>query len=247
MMSYKTVILILTLIASSLHAERREPSPFLEYEREVARSSVTIEESNPFKNSVSPINKPQPSLPKTSLLPTSTTQKAPIGHDDLPYLIVNQPISPASCSTPTASSEEPKASFISNLQSRKDRLMARAREFLGTPYGFGGKNASQTDCSGFVQQVYTQLGVSLPHSAAGQAQLGERIDVDDLQVGDLLFYQTYKSEPSHVAIYAGERQMIHASYSGRKVQYDSIDKQYYKQRFLYAKRLALKTSDDASE
>ncbi len=65
------------------------------------------------------------------------------------------------------------------------------------------------------------------------------VDLSELQVGDLLFYRTYKSDPSHVAIYAGNGQIIHASYAAKKVQYDSIDKAYYKQRFLYAKRLSL--------
>lgn len=54
-----------------------------------------------------------------------------------------------------------------------------------------------------------------------------------------MFYQTYKNEPSHVAIYAGNGKIIHASFRNKQVQYDAIDKGYYKQRFMYAKRLAL--------
>lgn len=248
-MIHKSAILSLVLIVSSLQAERREPSLFLEYEREVSRSSETANTIfNTFQQPVSPINPSKPSAPKVSLLPISTSEKAPIGHDTLPYLIITKPVaSTASCPETTSPKEEPKKSLIANLGSTKERLMSKAKEFLGTPYGFGSKNGSQTDCSGFVQQVYNQFGISLPRSAAEQARLGERIDTNDLQVGDLLFYQTYKSEPSHVAIYAGEGQMIHASYKNRKVQYDAIDKGYYKQRFMYAKRIALSSEEDRSE
>jgi cell wall-associated NlpC family hydrolase len=101
---------------------------------------------------------------------------------------------------------------------------SRAKDFLGTPYGFGDKEGERTDCSGFTQQVYRQFGVTLPRSAAEQAQMGENVQLDDLQIGDLLFYRTYKSDPSHVAIYAGNGQIIHASYTAKKVQYDSIEK-----------------------
>ena len=125
--------------------------------------------------------------------------------------------------------------------------MARAKELLGTPYGFGSKESIQTDCSGFTQQVYSQFGISLPHSAAEQAAYGKDVDSKDLQVGDLMFFQTYKSEPSHVAIYAGDGQIIHASYKNRRVQYDAIDKGYYKQRFMYAKRLTLNNRDSSNE
>ena len=101
----------------------------------------------------------------------------------------------------------------------------------------------RTDCSGFTQQVYKQFGVNLPRSAAEQSQLGVRVSMDDLEVGDLLFYRTYKSDPSHVAIYAGNGQIIHASFVAQKVQYDSIDKSYYKQHFLFSKRLTIKDVD----
>jgi cell wall-associated NlpC family hydrolase len=95
------------------------------------------------------------------------------------------------------------------------------------------------DCSGFTQQVYQKLGVSLPRSAFRQSYYGVKIGVNELKVGDLLFYRTYKSAPSHVAIYAGNGQMIHASYIAKRIQFDSINKSYYRERFLFAKRLSL--------
>lgn len=119
------------------------------------------------------------------------------------------------------------------------RLLSKARELLGTPYKFGNSNETKTDCSGFTQQVFGEFGILLPRSATEQARRGEKIEFKDLKVGDLLFFRTYKKEPSHVGIYAGDGKIIHASYKGKRVQYDEIDKQYYKQRFLYARRIVL--------
>ena len=187
--------------------------------------------------------------PSPSSKPT-LLEKSSIGQDTHPYLVINKPTSPALrgssfCIDRTLSSEnstaetKPRKSLFENISFAKEHILARAKEFLGTPYGFGNKDAVQTDCSGFTQQVFRQFGIALPHSAAEQAVLGTYVDASDLQVGDLMFYQTYKNEPSHVAIYAGDGKIIHASFRNKQVQYDAIDKGYYKQRFMYAKRLAL--------
>lgn len=243
---------------------RREPSLFLEYERAVARTTDTIQdEANPFKKIMSPI------VPKSPVarvpIQTETAKIEPvaakpeIGKDDLPYLVINKPVSPSNttltnCPDPLSfrdtlpkTEDKSKKTLFENIHSVKDRIMARAKALLGTPYGFGDKGSSQTDCSGFTQQVFSQFGIALPHSAAEQAAFGKDVDSNDLQVGDLMFYHTYKDEPSHVAIYAGDGQIIHASYKNRRVQFDAIDKGYYKQRFMYAKRLALNAHDSSNE
>jgi cell wall-associated NlpC family hydrolase len=262
----KCLTFSLFILSSTLQADtngRREPSLFLEYEREVTRTIDTAQDDpNPFKQIIAPIT-PKPATvrqvvvtePAKSLPPVN---KLEIGNDALPFLVINKPvtpsnISPISCPTPpdttviTKNEENTKTSLFENLHSVKDRIMARAKQLLGTPYGFGNKESTQTDCSGFTQQVFSQFGISLPHSAAEQAQFGKEVDSNDLQVGDLMFYHTYKDEPSHVAIYAGDGKIIHASYKNRRVQYDAIDKGYYKQRFMYAKRLALNNHDASNE
>ncbi len=263
----KYFLISLLLFSTHLFADspKKETSLFLEYEREASRQTdSSSDESNPFKKIIKTITptKPQtpfvniPVVPVVASAPASF-QRPPIGHDDHPYLMVTKPILTSmepgkSCPDSTALSSEPKTDdkpkkfLFSNLSSAKERVLAKAREFLGTPYGFGNKSSSQTDCSGFTQQVYSQLGVSLPHSAAEQAEYGTKVSSDDLQVGDLLFYRTYKDEPSHVAIYAGDGKIIHASFKSKRVQYDEIDKGYYKQRFLYAKRMTI-NSDLANE
>jgi cell wall-associated NlpC family hydrolase len=247
------------LLSTFLHAssERREPSLFLEYEREASHfEDSDQEESSTFKKIVTKMTPTKPQTPYVVMLPPSSTvsklvtpEKPTIGHDAYPYLVINKPVNSSTfCPDSTVPSEtltperKPKKSIFENISSAKQHILARAKEFLGTPYGFGNKDTAQTDCSGFTQQVFRQLGIALPHSAAEQATLGTYVDASDLQVGDLMFYQTYKNEPSHVAIYAGDGKIIHASFRNKQVQYDAIDKGYYKQRFMYAKRLALNTS-----
>lgn len=237
---------------------KKETSLFLEYEREISRQSdPSLEQDNPFKKIITKMTPTKPSTPFVNV-PTQPTiavapalpEKPSIGHDALPYLVINKPVDVVPvCNDKQTYKEnsQEKKSLFENIASKKDKILVKAKEFLGTPYGFGNKDSSVTDCSGFTQQVYRQFGVSLPRSAAEQAKLGSDVDANDLQVGDLLFYQTYKSEPSHVAIYAGDGQIIHASYRNKRVQYDTIDKGYYKQRFMYAKRLALNNLDSSSE
>jgi cell wall-associated NlpC family hydrolase len=257
MLIKRTVLsLILLTLTAQAEGQRREPSLFLEYERELKKVNDSVkEDNNPFdkKNSVLSIAKPiSPTEPTVkavviaqTVIKNTKSDADAIGQDSTPFLVVPKPSPIASkslCPDNTNINDIPKNSaqkIVKNLKNAKEKLLSRAKDFLGTPYGFGNKDGDRTDCSGFTQQVYSQFGISLPHSAAEQAQLGEDVEFKDLQIGDLLFYRTYKSEPSHVAIYAGDGQIIHASYAGHKVQYDSIDKNYYKERFMYAKRLAL--------
>jgi len=247
--------LILLTLSAQAESLRKEPSLLLEYERELKKANESVKnDENPFIKhpAILSVSKPvPPAVPVVSTVAMidpsakkliSNTEE--IGNDTNPYLVVKKPspaLSTASCpdsTTEDVSQKESPKSIVKHLSNVKEKLLSKAKEFLGTPYGFGGKDGDRTDCSGFTKQVYQQFGVSLPHSAAEQAQLGENVDPNDLQVGDLLFYRTYKSDPSHVAIYAGNGQIIHASYTAKKVQYDSIDKGYYKERFMCAKRLA---------
>lgn len=137
-----------------------------------------------------------------------------------------------------------ESSLFSNIKSTKDRLLATAYQYMGMKYSFGAnKGTKKTDCSLFAQRVFDKFGVDLPRSAAQQSALGSKVAKSNLQPGDLLFYRTYKKAPSHVAIYIGNGQMIHASYQGRRVMTDSIEKPYYQKRFLFAKRIDLRSKD----
>lgn len=120
------------------------------------------------------------------------------------------------------------------------KLLGCAYELMGTRYSFGAaKGSAKTDCSLYTQNVFKQVGITLPRSSAEQSNLGETIAKSDLQIGDLLFFRTYKREPSHVGIYVGDNKMIHASFRKGEVLVDDITKAYYNKRYLFAKRHSL--------
>lgn len=116
------------------------------------------------------------------------------------------------------------------------RLKKSAFSFLGARYRFGGNSRNALDCSSFVQQVFRDLGINLPRTAREQFWTGEPVVPYDLQKGDLVFFRTYASFPSHVGIYLGENKMIHASSRDRKVVISSLNTPYYRSRFIGAKR-----------
>lgn len=118
-----------------------------------------------------------------------------------------------------------------------NKLITFARKLINIPYKFGGNSILGIDCSGYVKKVYGLLGVELPRTAREQFKEGEEIAFDDLSVGDLVFFRTYASFPSHVGIYLGNNLFIHASSRGKKVTIDSLETPYYFKRFIGGKRL----------
>ncbi|MDI6801634.1 MAG: LysM peptidoglycan-binding domain-containing protein [Thermodesulfovibrionales bacterium] len=119
----------------------------------------------------------------------------------------------------------------------KDRVILFSKKLLDLPYRFGGNGAFGLDCSSYVQKVYGLVGLDLPRSAREQFRTGERIDKDELSVGDLVFFRTYASFPSHVGIYLGNNLFIHASSKTKKVTINSLESPYYLKRFIGAKRV----------
>jgi cell wall-associated NlpC family hydrolase len=110
--------------------------------------------------------------------------------------------------------------------------------FLGTPYLFGGEGPSGIDCSSFVQQVFGKHDIALPRTAREQIKVGRDVPPEDLRKGDLVFFSTYASYPSHVGIYLGDGKMIHASSHKGQVVVSELNSDYYRSRFLGARRLA---------
>jgi len=114
-------------------------------------------------------------------------------------------------------------------------LTRDALRFLGTPYVFGGTSGYGFDCSGYVQHVFAMVGVHIPRMADEQYYAGSRIQGRPL-AGDLVFFQTYESGPSHVGIYLGSGRFVHAS-SSHGVMVSSLGDSYWSARYLGAKRL----------
>ena len=118
-----------------------------------------------------------------------------------------------------------------------DKLVTFAKKLLNIPYKFGGNTILGIDCSSYVKKVYGLMGVHLPRTAREQFKEGEEIEKEELSVGDLIFFRTYASFPSHVGIYLGNNLFIHASSKGKKVTIDNLETPYYVKRFIGGKRL----------
>jgi cell wall-associated NlpC family hydrolase len=103
--------------------------------------------------------------------------------------------------------------------------VSTGEEHLGVPYKWGGSTPSGFDCSGFVQYVYRDQGVSLPRTSRQMAHAGVSVpaDVSWLREGDLMLFASNGSRIDHVAIYAGDNRIIHSSSSGNGVRYDDLD------------------------
>ncbi|WP_303816594.1 NlpC/P60 family protein [Selenomonas ruminantium] len=100
-----------------------------------------------------------------------------------------------------------------------------AQQFLGVPYVWGGSSPNGFDCSGFVQYVFAQKGIHLPRTADIQATAGRPVSKSELMPGDLVFFAGDYVNISHVGIYVGNGQMIHAS-SSHGIAYDSLSRDY---------------------
>ncbi|WP_368503216.1 peptidoglycan-binding protein [Alkalihalophilus sp. As8PL] len=137
-------------------------------------------------------------------------------------------------SATTSSSSNTSTASTSSNSGNMSGLVSFARTLTGTPYRFGGTTTSGFDCSGFTQYVFRNQGISIPRTAAQQWNAGT--SVSNPQVGDLVFFETYKSGPSHNGIYIGNNQFIHAG-SSTGVTVSSMSNTYWSPRYLGAKRL----------
>ncbi|MBI4618874.1 MAG: C40 family peptidase [Desulfobacterales bacterium] len=131
----------------------------------------------------------------------------------------------------------------SEKYSLEKKVTLIAKKLLNIPYRFGGNNIHGIDCSAFVKKVYGLIEIDLPRSARAQFSEGTYVDKEDLSVGDLVFFRTYASFPSHVGIYLGNNLFIHASSRDKKVTIDSLETPYYLKRFIGGKKI-IEEKDD---
>ena len=119
------------------------------------------------------------------------------------------------------------------------QILAEAKKYLGTPYVNGGASPAGFDCSGFVYYVLKQMGISPYRTPADQYRMGSSVSKSDLQPGDIVFFaNTYASGISHVGIYAGNGQFIHAPNSRSTVSYSDLTSGYWAEHYHGARRMA---------
>ena len=137
--------------------------------------------------------------------------------------------------------------LINNLKNKKillnnllNKIIRESNTYLGTPYLWGGTTRNGIDCSAFVKNVYLSVGIKLPRVSQNQAKVGKTITLDKIRKGDLIFFETDKNRPntvSHVGIYLGNGNLIHASSKNKKVVIVPLNQGYFLSKIVIIKRI----------
>ena len=131
----------------------------------------------------------------------------------------------ASAQTPEGATVIPPSSY--------GGVVGVALSYQGVPYVWGGASPGGFDCSGLVMYSYAQIGVSLPHSSYAQYNVGVAVPRDQLQPGDLVFFDGL----GHVGLYIGGGMFVHAPHTGTVVQVASLDSGWYAATYVGARRI----------
>jgi peptidoglycan DL-endopeptidase LytE len=119
----------------------------------------------------------------------------------------------------------------------RNLLVKVVKTFLGVPYRLGGSTLKGIDCSAFVKKIYQIFSVDLPRTAREQLHFGKGVEKKELEEGDLVFFRTRRANGTHVGIYIGNNEFVHASSRKKEVKVDNLDMPYYDQRFLRGVRV----------
>ena len=153
------------------------------------------------------------------------------GYVSSQYLSSTKPSTGSSNSSSSSSSTSSSVNAVLNLAAKQ----------LGKPYVWGAQGPSSFDCSGLTYYVYKNAaGVTLPRVSSDQSRYGTTVSKSNLKAGDLVFFDTSgpnNGAVSHVGIYVGNGQMIHASSSSSKIVQVSIETSYWKNAYVTAKRV----------
>ncbi|TKU73350.1 glycoside hydrolase [Citrobacter sp. wls710] len=152
-----------------------------------------------------------------------------------------QPVSMLSTKSVLSVSPEKKVRLHSDNSSLQRRILEQYQKWKGTHYQWGGTSHNGIDCSALVQQVLSDVeNLSLPRTTGEQIRQGVLVAEYDLEVGDLVFFQTGLST-KHVGIYIGDNHFMHASTS-QGVTVSNLAKSYWHSRFIAARRVTVDIS-----
>ncbi len=132
----------------------------------------------------------------------------------------------------------------------EDEIEWNAKALLGHKYVWGATGPNNYDCSGFTRKVFGDVGIHLPRVSRDQSKKGQLVSFNELKKGDLVFFATKRRHPNrvtHVGIYLGNGNFIHASSGAKKiVVFNFNEHQYYKKHFLWGRRVISEKSHVAS-
>lgn len=139
----------------------------------------------------------------------------------------------------TPSTADPTLPTLDPAQPTVDAisLISTALSFRGIPYRNGGSDPSGFDCSGFVQYVFAMHGLRLPREVRDQYQVGREIGLNEMQPGDLVFFETVSRGASHVGMAIGPDEFVHAPSSRGVIRVDRLSAAYWATRFVGARRV----------
>jgi cell wall-associated NlpC family hydrolase len=134
-----------------------------------------------------------------------------------------------------------QVSFVDRATATAQDAIDQAMDLLGIRYRRGGSTPEAGfDCSGFVSHVFREgLGMVLPRSSKEMSKSGEVVSRDELRPGDLVFFNTMRRAFSHVGIYLGDNQFVHAPRTGGRVRIEDLRDGYWMKRFNGARRISL--------
>lgn len=118
---------------------------------------------------------------------------------------------------------------------KRNQLIETAKQYIGTPYVYGGSSPAGFDCSGFVKYVYDKMGIALPRTSYEQAATGTKISLEELQPGDIVCFGY--SSINHVGIYVGDGQYIHSPRTGYTVCIAPMSERIDNGNFCYGRRI----------
>lgn len=130
--------------------------------------------------------------------------------------------------------KDPPPKEVDVVSSSNTDVIQVAQSLIGTPYVWGGQSPSGFDCSGFIHYVFQEEGITLPRTVAEIWNYTS--PVTERSIGDFVFFETYKAGPSHMGIYIGDNQFIHAG-SSRGVEISELSNSYWQEKYMGTKRI----------
>jgi len=144
----------------------------------------------------------------------------------------------------------PYTNYRNNMYNLARQIESNSKTLLGKKYVWGATGPYSYDCSGFTQKIYRDAGITIPRVSREQARVGQYVNYNNLKKGDMVFFDTKKKRTglvSHVGIYLGAGNFIHASSSAKKVViFNFNEKNFYKKRFLWGRRVIQNNTHMAS-
>jgi cell wall-associated NlpC family hydrolase len=170
-----------------------------------------------------------------AILAASVVARADETQPESPAVVTAIDATALAALAPTAGARPAEPGYVD----RAKELVMHGLGLLGIRYKFGGNNPEQGfDCSGFVRYIYNQVaGLVLPRSSHDMVKVGQSVAPNELQPGDLVFYNTRRAPNSHVGIYIGDQRFVHAPSTGGVVEIADMKGSYWVKRFNGARRV----------